>query len=78
MTKTSSVVTGFVGLGTMGEPMALNLAKADTPLMVWNRSASKCERLADAGAVAQDVEDLFTRCGVVILMLADGGALTPC
>jgi 3-hydroxyisobutyrate dehydrogenase len=76
MTKTSSAATGFIGLGTMGEPMALNLAKAGTPLMVWNRSASKCERLADAGAaVARDIEDLFDRCGVVILMLADGAAI---
>jgi len=31
---------GFIGLGTMGEPMALNLAKAGTPLYVWNRTPS--------------------------------------
>jgi 3-hydroxyisobutyrate dehydrogenase len=76
MTKQSSVVTGFIGLGTMGEPMALNLVKAGTPLMVWNRSTSKCQRLSDAGAVvARDVGDLFAGCGVVILMLADGAAI---
>jgi 3-hydroxyisobutyrate dehydrogenase len=76
MVKTSTAATGFIGLGTMGEPMALNLAKAGTPLMVWNRSTAKCKRLADAGAVvARNVEDLFARCGVVILMLADGAAI---
>jgi len=76
MAEIPSVATGFIGLGTMGEPMALNLVKAGTPLTVWNRSASKCEALADAGAaVASGVGDLFARCPVVILMLADGAAI---
>lgn len=67
---------GFIGLGTMGEAMALNLARAGTELTVWNRTASKCEVLAEAGAVvARDAADLFDRCGVVILMLADGAAI---
>lgn len=44
--------------------------------MIWNRSASKCERLAQAGAaVACDPGDLFARCRTVILMLADGAAM---
>lgn len=29
---------GFIGLGVMGRPMALNLARAGTDLVVWNRS----------------------------------------
>ena len=33
---------GFVGLGVMGQPMALNLAKAGVDLLVWNRSADRC------------------------------------
>jgi 3-hydroxyisobutyrate dehydrogenase len=75
MTNIPAAATGFIGLGTMGEPMALNLVKAGTPLIVWNRSVSKCASLADAGAtVARDVGDLFARCGVVILMLADGAS----
>ena len=32
---------GFVGLGTMGEPMARNLLRAGTPLLVWNRTPDK-------------------------------------
>jgi len=76
MTTIPSAATGFIGLGTMGEAMALNLVKAGTRLMVWNRSASKCGVLAQAGAaVADDVADLFACCGVVILMLADGAAM---
>lgn len=67
---------GFVGLGAMGEPMALNLVKAGTALLVWNRTASKCASLAEAGAaVASDAAEVFARCETVFLMLADGAAM---
>src|SRR5579864_1683165 len=67
---------GFIGLGTMGEPMALNLVRAGTSLVVWNRSPSKCGMLAEAGAaVANDPAEVFARCDVVILMLVDGAAI---
>ena len=29
------MTTGFLGLGVMGQPMALHLARAGTPLVVW-------------------------------------------
>src|SRR5262245_41009157 len=41
---------GFIGLGIMGRPMALNLIKAGFQLTVYNRTASKCKPLVDAGA----------------------------
>jgi 3-hydroxyisobutyrate dehydrogenase len=67
---------GFIGLGSMGEPMALNLAKAGLPLVVWNRSQKKCERVAALGAaVARNPDEVFRRCEVVIVMLVDGSAL---
>ncbi len=59
----------------MGEPMALNLVRAGTPLVVWNRTGVKSELLAKAGAVvAKDPQDVFRQCEVVILMLRDGAA----
>ncbi|MDH6577371.1 NAD(P)-dependent oxidoreductase [Kitasatospora sp. MAP5-34] len=68
----SSLSIGFIGLGVMGEPMALNLVKAGTPLLVWNRTASRTHTLAAAGAeVAPDAASVFARCEVVILMLLD-------
>ncbi|QOZ32808.1 NAD(P)-dependent oxidoreductase [Bradyrhizobium sp. CCBAU 53421] len=71
-----TATVGFIGLGTMGEPMALNLVKAGRPIVVWNRSPAKCEALASAGAtIAPDVVEVFSRCRVVILMLADGAAM---
>ncbi|WLW50116.1 NAD(P)-dependent oxidoreductase [Streptomyces sp. YU58] len=67
---------GFVGLGTMGEPMALNLARAGTPLVVWNRTPARCEPLRAAGAeVAASPAEVFDRAGTVILMLADEAAV---
>ncbi len=42
---------GFVGLGTMGGPMALNVMKAGHSLTVYNRTKEKEERLATEGAV---------------------------
>ena len=48
----SSLRIGFLGLGTMGAPMAVNLAKAGFPLVVWNRTAAKAQPLVTLGAKA--------------------------
>jgi 3-hydroxyisobutyrate dehydrogenase len=67
---------GFIGLGVMGQPMALNLVHAGTALVVWNRSPDKSEPLRAAGAsVAGSPAEVFRRTGVVILMLVDGAAI---
>ncbi|MES5820519.1 NAD(P)-dependent oxidoreductase [Streptomyces sp. RG80] len=67
---------GFVGLGLMGQPMALNLARAGTPLVVWNRTPGRAEPLRAAGAeVAASAAEVFERAGTVILMLADEAAM---
>lgn len=64
---------GFIGLGLMGEPMARNLLRAGTPLVVWNRTRSKCKLLEDVGAtVVENAAEVFARCEIVILMLLDG------
>ncbi|MBB3567355.1 NAD(P)-dependent oxidoreductase [Rhizobium sp. BK491] len=63
---------GFVGLGVMGQPMALNLAKAGARLVVWNRSPAAADPLREAGAtVAVSVEEVFERTRIVILMLVN-------
>ncbi|MDP3721910.1 MAG: NAD(P)-binding domain-containing protein, partial [Candidatus Omnitrophota bacterium] len=48
----SPLRVGFIGLGTMGAPMATHLAKAGFPLTVWNRTVSKMEPLLRLGAKA--------------------------
>ncbi|MEV5106832.1 NAD(P)-dependent oxidoreductase [Streptomyces massasporeus] len=63
---------GFIGLGVMGRPMALNLARAGTRLVVWNRTPERCEPLHAAGAeVAASAAEVFHRSSTVFLMLAD-------
>src|SRR5262245_21810285 len=67
---------GFVGLGTMGSSMALNLTRAGYPLTVWNRSPHKSVQLRDAGATVVDtVAEVFRRSDVVFLMLIDSTAV---
>ncbi|MFD0200534.1 MULTISPECIES: NAD(P)-dependent oxidoreductase [Saccharothrix] len=67
---------GFVGLGIMGQPMALNLARSGRSLVVWNRSPHRVEPLREAGAeVAASPAEVFVAAEVVILMLANEGAI---
>lgn len=62
---------GFIGLGLMGRPMALNLVRAGTPLVVWSRTAAGPEELRAAGArVAASAAEVFARAEIVILMLS--------
>jgi 3-hydroxyisobutyrate dehydrogenase len=75
MTRTSEPI-GFLGLGIMGRPMALNLARAGTPLVVWNRSPAGAEALRAAGAqVAAGPAKVFRRARTVIVMLATEAAV---
>jgi 3-hydroxyisobutyrate dehydrogenase len=69
-------LVGFIGLGVMGQPMALNLARAGTPMVVWNRTIARCEPLREVGAlVAAAPAEVFQRARTVILMLADEAAI---
>ena len=63
---------GFIGLGVMGRPMALNLLAASYPLTVLDRTQSTVAALVEAGAeTAATPREVAERCGVIILMLPD-------
>ncbi|XP_039115554.1 glyoxylate/succinic semialdehyde reductase 2, chloroplastic [Dioscorea cayenensis subsp. rotundata] len=63
---------GFLGLGIMGTPMALNLIKAGCDVTVWNRTKSKCDHLINQGAKYQaSPADVASSCDVTFAMLAD-------
>jgi len=67
---------GFVGLGVMGAPMALNLQQAGHSLVVHNRSREPVEQLVAAGAeAASSACEVAERAGVVITMLPDSPAV---
>lgn len=69
------MTTGFIGLGVMGQPMALNLARSGIRLTVWNRSAERCEPLRQAGAeVVESPAKVFRQTRIVFLMMANGEA----
>nr|WSX78320.1 NAD(P)-dependent oxidoreductase [Streptomyces sp. NBC_00899] len=73
------VGVGFLGLGVMGQPMAVNLARhlaGRTPLTVWNRTAARCEAAREAGArIAGTPGEVLRDSDVVFVMLADGAAM---
>ncbi|CAN5548351.1 NAD(P)-dependent oxidoreductase [soil metagenome] len=69
---TAQTTVTLLGTGTMGAGMARNIAAADFPLTVWNRTAAKAEPLAEAGAtVATSVADAVRGADVVVTMLFD-------
>jgi 2-hydroxy-3-oxopropionate reductase len=61
---------GFIGLGIMGRPMALNLKKAGHDLIVPER-ASLTDEIRAAATVAADAKAVAAAAEVVILMVPD-------
>lgn len=67
------MTVGFIGLGTMGLPMALNMVRAGTPLVVWNRSRPAIDLVTAAGAtVADSPDEVFDAADTVFVMLMNG------
>ncbi len=61
---------GFIGLGIMGRPMALNLVKAGYSLVVHSRTKAASEPLLAAGAAgASSPREVAARCEVIVTML---------
>lgn len=66
---------GFVGLGIMGQPMALNLIKAGYNVAVYNRTRSKAEPLERAGArVASTPAEAAQNADFVLSIVSDSAA----
>src|SRR5918993_1325276 len=66
------MTVGFIGIGVMGQPMALNLLRAGVPLAVWNRTPSRCAPLAELGAtIAAGPDEVYATADTVILMMID-------
>jgi 2-hydroxy-3-oxopropionate reductase len=68
-----SAPIGFIGLGLMGKPMALNLRKKGFDVLVHNRSRPAVEALVAAGArAAGSPAEVAHSARVIITMLPDG------
>ncbi|TYC59834.1 NAD(P)-dependent oxidoreductase [Zoogloea oleivorans] len=63
---------GFIGLGIMGRPMALNLLKGGHEVTVWARRAESMAPLLEAGAQGgANAAAVAAACDVVFSMVAD-------
>jgi 2-hydroxy-3-oxopropionate reductase len=64
--------TGFIGLGTMGRPMAVNLLKAGYTLVVHDTDPAAVDALVKHGARAcSSYADIARQCDLVITMLPE-------
>ncbi len=67
----------FIGIGLMGEPMAMNLLRAGFGLRVWNRTPEKTLAVVNAGAYpASSPADAAHGAQATILMLENGAVVT--
>ena len=75
MLYVSRMNVAFLGLGTMGAPMAANILKKHS-LTVWNRSPERAAQLVEAGArLAATPAEAVRAAEIVITMLADPAAV---
>ena len=68
------LTVAFLGTGTMGAPMAANIARSGLTVRVWNRTADRARPLEDHSAtVTERPEHAVEGADVVVTMLADAG-----
>jgi 2-hydroxy-3-oxopropionate reductase len=67
---------GFIGLGTMGTPMALNLLKGGHAVTVWARRRDALAPVVTAGAtVADSAADVAVKSDIIVTMVTDTRAV---
>ena len=66
------IKVGFIGLGSMGLPMAKNILKKKYPMVAWSRSKKNYKKIQKLGSKTfQNLLDLPAKCQVIIMMLVD-------
>jgi len=68
---------GFIGMGTMGKPMAKNLIEAGFALTVYNRTRSKAEEMRDhlGAEIADSPKEVALNSDVVVSCVTDSAAV---
>jgi 3-hydroxyisobutyrate dehydrogenase len=66
---------GFVGLGSMGLPMAGRLVQAGYQLVTYNRTRVKAEPLKGRAEITQTQREVAEKADPIVLMLADTTAV---
>src|SRR5205085_4361249 len=71
---TTKPLLAFLGLGTMGLPMATNLVRAGFQMTIWNRSVGRAQDLAGPGIrVASSPAEAVRNADVILYSLAQAG-----
>ena len=61
---------GFIGVGTMGEPMCRNLArKSRLDVLAADRDAAPLKRLAADGVKSASIDEIAAECRIIMLSL---------
>jgi len=64
---------GFIGVGTMGEPMCRNLAKKSAlQVLAADRDQAPLKRLAADGVKAASLDEIVANCRIIFLSLPGG------
>ena len=67
---------GFIGLGIMGQPMALNLIRNGFKVSAWNRTRSKADAVEKAGGrIASTPAEAVREADVVMMIVSDSAAV---
>jgi 3-hydroxyisobutyrate dehydrogenase-like beta-hydroxyacid dehydrogenase len=63
---------GFIGLGTMGKPIAVNIARAGFDLTVYDLREEPCKELASLGAkVAASAQEVAEQSDIIEIVVVD-------
>lgn len=63
---------GFIGLGIMGRPMAKNLLKAGTELLVTDLNKEAVADVVNAGATEASYAEIGANCEIIITIVPNG------
>ena len=67
---------GWIGLGKMGHPMAINLIKAGKKVSVFNRTTEKTKAHVNLGGIAiSSIKELASSSDVIFTMISDDTAI---
>lgn len=68
------MTVAVLGTGTMGAPMAVNVARAGEDVRVWNRTAEKADELEGVSAF-ESAAEAVEGADLVVTILSDGDAV---
>jgi 3-hydroxyisobutyrate dehydrogenase-like beta-hydroxyacid dehydrogenase len=67
---------GFIGLGSMGLPMAQNILKKGFPLWIYNRTKEKAAPILERGGKwSTSPSELASQCDIIVSMVSNDDAL---